>query len=74
MSDFIGPARSWNNIEWAVDESTNLEVDTVYLKVFGYNEDQKEETLLFDPGSCSFHCAVHPFPHSLPEYHPIGSR
>ncbi|MEM9546461.1 MAG: C25 family cysteine peptidase [Bacteroidota bacterium] len=47
-TDVIGPAQSWNEIEWEIDESTVMSFDTAYINVFGYDINQSQESLLFE--------------------------
>ena len=47
-SDFIGPAKSWDELEWAVDESSVMSTDTSLVKIYGYDMNRGNETLLYD--------------------------
>lgn len=47
-SDLIGPAQSWDEVEWSLVGSTLMSVDTAYLNVYGYNASQGGEALLFE--------------------------
>lgn len=47
-SDFIGPAQSWDEFVWSIDEETKLDTDTVYVNVYGYDLDKKNEQLIFE--------------------------
>lgn len=47
-SDFIGPAKNWDEVSWSLDESSLMNLDTTFIRVFGYGNSQNNETLLFD--------------------------
>ncbi|MDF1694534.1 MAG: C25 family cysteine peptidase [Saprospiraceae bacterium] len=48
MTDFIGPSKSWDEVEWELNESSIMENDTAYINIYGYNENQENETLLYE--------------------------
>ena len=47
-TDFIGPAISWDEVEWSIIESTAAPYDTAVISVYGYDANQGQETLLFE--------------------------
>ncbi len=47
-SDFVGPTTKWNNIEWNVDESTNVDTDSVSISVYGYDINKSNEIKLIE--------------------------
>ncbi len=47
-SDFIGPAISWDELEWNVIEPSVMENDTAFVRIYGYDINKNNEILLFD--------------------------
>jgi len=47
-SDFIGPASSWDELEWELDLSSIMESDTAIVRIYGYDLNKNNEMLLFD--------------------------
>jgi len=47
-SDFIGPAQSWDEVEWDLIESSVMPEDTAFIRIFGYDNNKTNEVLLFD--------------------------
>jgi len=47
-TDLIGPAQTWSDVEWDLDENSMMPFDTAYINVYGYDISQGQETLLFE--------------------------
>lgn len=47
-SDFVGPAKSWDEVEWSLVEPTIMESDTAFIRIYGYDGNRNNEVLLYD--------------------------
>lgn len=47
-SDFIGPSRAWNEVEWSLNEESVMSSDSAYVRIYGFDSSKENETLLYD--------------------------
>jgi hypothetical protein len=47
-SDFIGPALSWDEVVWDIDETSEMPMDTSFIRIYGYDLNRLNEKLIYD--------------------------